>query len=369
MKFTSKWPAIVSNNRGLIVVNVPLYADERHVGFQRLLSVDSGATWKQMEGDLPVGDTTIVNVLYINDQNDLFQTSVRYPQPHPSFAVTSLWRTTFDAEYLEPTDPVLLVDSLQSNLFVADRGGKIFRAGDGYSRLLASSNRGESWDTLYERDNWRVRLYALYVEADGSIFIGDTIVLRSTDGGYTWDSLDYYFPLSSGSGQRLVSMVHYDESNPEYDLDWHHYYGLIWSYDNGNTWKRPGGLMEYKWANSILFDAQNRMLVGTVGDGIFRSESVSSISQSEKTVGSSHLYVYPTPSTDQVTILLSLRERGMARLDIYDRLGRLIQTITDQELNLGEHRFEVQVGHLPSGSYFCRLVVNGEVYSAPLIVQ
>ena len=62
----------------------------------------------------------------------------------------------------------------------------------------------------------------------------------------------------------------------------------------------------------------------------------------------------------------SLPESGKVKLEVYDKLGKLINTLVDKDQNVGLHNLEVADFDLAPGVYTYRLVLQGTVreYSA-----
>ncbi|MBN2410232.1 T9SS type A sorting domain-containing protein, partial [candidate division KSB1 bacterium] len=68
---------------------------------------------------------------------------------------------------------------------------------------------------------------------------------------------------------------------------------------------------------------------------------------------------YPNPFNPSTEIVFSLTKTGHATLSIYNVLGQLIETLVDQELAVGTHRFTFDAQNIPSGIYFYRLQSEG----------
>jgi hypothetical protein len=64
---------------------------------------------------------------------------------------------------------------------------------------------------------------------------------------------------------------------------------------------------------------------------------------------------YPNPFNAQTTIEFDLVEASHARLDIYDLVGRRVNTLVDEEMSAGHHQFIWNAAELNSGVYFYRL--------------
>jgi hypothetical protein len=67
---------------------------------------------------------------------------------------------------------------------------------------------------------------------------------------------------------------------------------------------------------------------------------------------------YPNPFNSTTTIEYGLPEAGHVRIEIYDLLGRKVETLVDQELEAGHHRVIWDAGEHTSGVYFYRVVAG-----------
>ena len=64
---------------------------------------------------------------------------------------------------------------------------------------------------------------------------------------------------------------------------------------------------------------------------------------------------YPNPFNPTTTILFALPKRSSVALKMYDRLGRDVAILVDEELQPGIHKVTVDARGLPTGIYFYRL--------------
>jgi trimeric autotransporter adhesin len=70
---------------------------------------------------------------------------------------------------------------------------------------------------------------------------------------------------------------------------------------------------------------------------------------------------YPNPFAEAATLPFELPEAGVARLAVYDVLGREVARLVDGVLPAGAHTARLEGGALASGTYVVRLEMNGEV--------
>jgi len=76
---------------------------------------------------------------------------------------------------------------------------------------------------------------------------------------------------------------------------------------------------------------------------------------------------FPNPVRSQVTVRFAVPERQTVRLQLYDVLGRQVQTGIRGEAD-GRQERKMDVSELPTGTYFLRLVTEGDTHTKKLTV-
>jgi len=79
------------------------------------------------------------------------------------------------------------------------------------------------------------------------------------------------------------------------------------------------------------------------------------------------LSTYPNPTRNQATVRFAVPERQKVTLQLYDVLGRRVQTIVDGELE-GRQETQVDVSGLSSGVYFLRLQASEKMKTQRMTV-
>ncbi|MEI7484832.1 MAG: T9SS type A sorting domain-containing protein [Ignavibacteriota bacterium] len=69
---------------------------------------------------------------------------------------------------------------------------------------------------------------------------------------------------------------------------------------------------------------------------------------------------YPNPFNPSTTISFTLREGSSVKLTVYDRLGREVKTLLDENKAAGTHTVEFNASGLPSGIYFYRIKTDSK---------
>lgn len=77
---------------------------------------------------------------------------------------------------------------------------------------------------------------------------------------------------------------------------------------------------------------------------------------------------YPNPFNPNTTISFTLPESSHTNLTVYDRLGREVQVLIDENLSSGTHSVEFVAENLPSGIYFYRIKTSYETEVLKMIL-
>lgn len=77
---------------------------------------------------------------------------------------------------------------------------------------------------------------------------------------------------------------------------------------------------------------------------------------------------YPNPFNPVTTISYTLKENASVRLTVYDRLGREVKVLVDENQGAGTHTVEFNASNLPSGIYFYRIKANDKTEVKKMIL-
>ena len=77
---------------------------------------------------------------------------------------------------------------------------------------------------------------------------------------------------------------------------------------------------------------------------------------------------YPNPFNPTTTISFTLQESSYVKLTVYDRLGREVKTLVDENKNAGTHTTEFNASGLPSGIYFYRIKTDSRTEVRKMIL-
>ena len=153
-------------------------------------------------------------------------------------------------------------------------------------------------------------------------------------------------------------------------------YGLYYTNDLARTWANVSGQLPETSINSIAIDVSGFVYLGT-SDGIYvtRKSTSGGITgvgnRSTQNIPSNYLLRqnYPNPFNPTTTIVIDLPERSNVKLEIFDILGRKVETIVNSVLAQGIHSYQWNAEYMDSGVYFCHLTTNKTSQAIKLILS
>lgn len=119
--------------------------------------------------------------------------------------------------------------------------------------------------------------------------------------------------------------------------------GIQFEYETGKDYKDS----KFTTGIALISEIQNK-------DSFTQSEKDSNTSINDKE-SYFHAKNYPNPFNPNTTISFTLQESSYVKLTVYDRLGREVKTLIDENRNAGTHTTEFNASGLPSGIYFYRI--------------
>jgi len=134
-------------------------------------------------------------------------------------------------------------------------------------------------------------------------------------------------------------------------------------YFNGTDWK----VLHYSNNTEAVYAPQNdKASVFFVGDGglFFRCDLTVGIK--EEPLAPSKFSVYPNPASDQIIIDLSFDQKINTKIELFNLVGQQVKQ--SFELVGNDFRTIVNIGDLPSGSYFVKVTTDGSSFSKKLII-
>ncbi|HEY4651164.1 MAG TPA: S-layer homology domain-containing protein, partial [Pontibacter sp.] len=79
-------------------------------------------------------------------------------------------------------------------------------------------------------------------------------------------------------------------------------------------------------------------------------------------------YSYPNPSTGISTISYSVTAEGPVSVEVFDVMGRKVQTLLQGSQKAGRHALKFDGSNLPGGTYLYRVTANGKTTSNRMVI-
>lgn len=181
---------------------------------------------------------------------------------------------------------------------------------------------------------------------------------RTLDGGLTWEEADRPDTNDPNWGMD----VEYHPSDPS--KVW--FAGsdkVYFSSDSGSSWS-----VEFSGngIRDMVFIDENTGWVLT-DDGIFYKGELAIDDENPHPIKFKVHQPYPNPFNPTTTIQFNVAARHASQLHIFDITGRMVETLVESELPMGEHEIVWNASNHPSGVYFVRLQ-NGEFVETQKVV-
>jgi len=237
--------------------------------------------------------------------------------------------------------------------------------------LSSSSDSGNTWNDL-----WSIQpntISAFICTNKGDLLIGTTssfamgilgLIFRSTDNGITWSPLTAPWQLAD------VTSLTVNSEGAIFAGIYHQ--GVFCSKDTGATWTQMiDGLPTNVAAFSItahndyvfIYDIYNTQ-------GFYRNTTpVAGVFEHEMPNGFSLMQNYPNPFNPVTRIVFNLEHRSNVNLSVFDINGRLISTLVDEVIQMGNHEMVFDAKNLSSGTYYYRLTTNEGIQTRKMVFQ
>jgi len=298
-----------------------------------------------------------------------------------------------------------------SNLSVNARNGEIFVSGwDYYSGgpFLLISDDGDTWKS-YQLDSLQVgeiNIWGFTSIYQGYIFAGTyDYIIRTTD------ELTHWEKIAVGDGSGLINHILVFYSPWGRVLASTYNQGIYLSPDNGGSWQYFS--LRDKVIHAMIRADNTSLFVGTDSSGIVVSTdqginwdpqndgfNIRPIRSMIKGTWNPYIYVqtdsqlyrsrdqfylsvdqdnatpvqdfylkqnYPNPFNPATIISYFLPKNAQVKLEIYNRLGQLVQVLVNGKQSAGSHDCRWQPAGISSGVYFYRLQMGNRIETKKLI--
>ena len=300
-------------------------------------STDKGENWTYINGNYFVN-------FFNDDQNRIY--GMGYGG--------GLQRTTDEGNSWIRLDKEFISDHVYG--FAIDSNKNIY-AGTYGAAIYKSTDDGNSWTTVYQSTPGNISIGSMAIAPNGSIFAYNDGygILRSTDNGLTWKLV-----LGDGGNQNVTALNINKKGEIFASSSNNQFYS---SKDNGNTWKSVLDNMAFCSIQDIKFDKNDTMYIAT-DESVWRSNPDTTVGIRDKSfviLQYSLSQNFPNPFNPNTKINYSVKNAGLVKIDIFDILGREVESLVNQVKDPGKYSVTFNAKSFTSGVYFYKLEINDYV--------
>lgn len=269
-----------------------------------------------------------------------------------------IWHLENDTFQLVYTLPVVL-PIIDKPVLMADQGQRLFIAcadkPEGTYKndlILRSLDGGLSWDTAYLSENVRLNDIKFATENLGIAIGDDGIILKTQDGGDSWEE------IPAGTGESLYSIDFRDPSTWLIGASG----TLLISFDAGDSWSLKYGPNQLGGSNVDFPEKDNIVYVGY--SSIWKSDIDYLTCVNKQGKQSGQILVSPNPASGSFSILFPGCFQGTSTLEILDTSGKVIK-----KQMLTGNRTEVKCASLQPGLYLVHVSLPDGQYFEKLLIH
>jgi photosystem II stability/assembly factor-like uncharacterized protein len=323
---------------------------------QVLKTTDAGTSWTQVLHDTLSSFINNAGLYFINANTGFVVGNI-------ASGVDIIYKTTDGGQSWSNIQNTAY-QNLNCIAFADDMHGAV---GGNKSTILFTTDQGVSWKTATVNSLVSAAVNGItFYNGFNGIAVGTGFMLKTTDGGATWNQFNIPDYLSTVT----LSGICHDSSGTLYSVG--KYYCLK-STDSGNSWQN---IMDSVFAASVYATAMNSIALdksGSIwiahGRGMITNSPVTGIKNDAVQPALFSLgQNYPNPFNPSTTISITIAQHGFIKLKLFDILGREVRVIYNGEMNAGTHKINFNAGNLASGSYIYSLQVNDQVTSRKMIL-
>jgi len=260
---------------------------------------------------------------------------------------------------------ILLNPNNSSELYVG-----INQLGDG-GAVYKTTDAGGSWNKLVDFPAYDV-LCLQYDAANDIVYAGATEnydwsmvggIFKSADGGDSWTEISDLARVVDIAVNPADPNILYAAAQSWYAVwqpDYHP--GIYRSTDAGDSWLNISENLANTFVTFVKINPNNtdQLFVGTAGCGLWVNDDATSINQASVNSSLSQApQNFPNPFNDITSINYKLNYQSHVMIKIYDLHANDIATLVNEVQAAGNHRALFDGSDLPSGIYYCNLIVNG----------
>jgi photosystem II stability/assembly factor-like uncharacterized protein len=243
---------------------------------------------------------------------------------------------------------------LKAVYFVDEHKGWI--AGEGV--VLKSTDGGESWEMSYESQANFLKIQ--FLDESIGYVLADEVCIETTNGGADWQTVLPEKATTAGSFSDICfinPIIGFISDNNS----------LMKTTDGGVNWVTEPVFPDGGLKAIYFIDELSGWVVGS-GGLIYHTESggTFSIKNPEEKSSSSAYIIYPNPSGGRVKISYRLDRQEDVQMEIYTLQGLRIGFYNEVRLNPGSYTYEWDPGDSP-GIYLCKIRIGALFYTEKIV--
>jgi hypothetical protein len=109
----------------------------------------------------------------------------------------------------------------------------------------------------------------------------------------------------------------------------------------------------------------------TYGRGIFRCETFGEVGYDDHSIESktlSQISIYPNPAVTYATVAFDLDRNSNVELSVYDIQGRVVKSVSRNNLQSGHQTISIDVKDLNKGTYIVRFVAGSKTATSKFVI-
>ncbi len=236
-------------------------------------------------------------------------------------------------------------------------------AANGESQIYRSTNLGGTWNTVSVEPGITPPIERVAV-INTIMYAGCdqvNVIFQSTNRGVTWQRMQVPLFNASvksfvGDGQRVFAGLSGG--------------GVIGKLEPTGQWVVMNNGLTNQDVNALCLTSSN-LWSGTWGGGTFRLSLPTGIMpQPGSGIPTNYVLAqnYPNPFNPRTTIRFSIPHSGLAKLQVFDLLGKEVATLVDEPLQAGTYTADWNPSSAASGVYVYRLRAGGFIESRKLVL-
>ncbi len=128
---------------------------------------------------------------------------------------------------------------------------------------------------------------------------------------------------------------------------------------------------EESWEIYPGIENSGMIYAATYGRGIFRCETFEEVGYDEHNIDNttaSQISVYPNPAVTSATVAFDMERSSDAELNIFDIQGRLVKSVSYDNLQTGHQTLSINVNDLEKGTYIVRLIAGTKTATSKFVI-